>query len=279
MELFLNELSANYPVASHHAAKARMDGLISLFKKTKEEGFILCRFPKNFETHTLFNDYTVLNWLNDSAIKKDLKDFYLSYRKYPFETGIEEEENNFIVGNYILNEPQETRFNGAITEGLAWAFICDTLAISFPANIVWQKTSINLIEDKNGNRNNVTVNHASEVPHFAVLQNWINSIKTITLSETQLLPNQKSIHISDDHGKDKLEKIAKKLCRSVYVTEIPYSLPLHPHTKCFINKVYHDGKIAVTLFDYDEGFSMMVQTTGKNLRETQTIAEILKDMY
>jgi len=35
----------------------------------------------------------------------------------------------------------------------------------------------------------------------------------------------------------------------------------------------------VTLFDEDDGYGMIIKTTGRNLRETQAIADILKEMY
>jgi hypothetical protein len=279
MEIFFNEISAKYTVANKNAARLQMEGMINLFIKTKEEGFVMCRVENNFDNTVLCAGYTIYNWLSDPDIKKNKKDFYLSYRKFPYETGVEQDENAFIEANYFLNEPLETTFNGSITEGLAWSYVCDTLSVSFPANIVWQKTSIMLIEDKNGVIKNVSVNHASDKNHIAILQPWISSIKAIVLIPSGIIPTQKSIHLSDDHGKDKLKALADKLVNCQFVISIPQSLPYNPTGRSFIKQVFSNGRIDVTLIDEDAGYSMMVQTTGRNLRETQAIAEILKSIY
>lgn len=279
MEAFFNEISTKYIVANKHTAQARMEDFINLLRKTKENGFSLCRVENNFESNSLCEGYTIHHWLDDPEIQKDYKNFYLAFRKYPYETGVEEEENEFIAATYYLDEPHEPNFNGSVTTGLAWAFVCNTLAISFPANPVWQKPEINLSEDKNGFQCNVTVNHAGNIGNMIALQQWIASTKTLVLRPSGIEPEKKNIHLSDDHGKDKLLAAAKKLARCPYVVEIPHSLPYDRFGRSFIRKIYPNGRIDVTLIDEDDGYGMIIQTTGRNLRETQAIADILKEMY
>ena len=98
------------------------------------------------------------------------------------------------LADYLLHEPDEYVHNESETEGLAWAYICDTISISFPANDVWKKTEIG-------------------------------------------------------------------------------------RARSFIQKIYPDGRVDVTLFEYDKGYSLMILTTGRNLRETETIAKVLKEKY
>jgi len=73
--------------------------------------------------------------------------------------------------------------------------------------------------------------------------------------------------------------VAKKLINCPYIIGIPCSLPYNSHGRNFIEKVHPKGRIDITLIGEDNGPSMMVETTGRTLRETEAIAEIIKDLY
>ncbi len=45
----------------------------------------------------------------------------------------------------------------------------------------------------------------------------------------------------------------------------------------FIRRIYPNGLIEVVLFWTDAGLEMVIQTTGRNLRETEEIARLLED--
>jgi hypothetical protein len=47
----------------------------------------------------------------------------------------------------------------------------------------------------------------------------------------------------------------------------------------FIKKCHRTGIIEIVLYKTDRKYSLQVQTTGRNLRETEAIAEILNDQY
>jgi len=57
------------------------------------------------------------------------------------------------------------------------------------------------------------------------------------------------------------------------------SLPFNPKERGFIRRIHPDGRIELVLIWTDEGFGMVVQSTGRNLRETEAIARCLKDKY
>jgi hypothetical protein len=44
-------------------------------------------------------------------------------------------------------------------------------------------------------------------------------------------------------------------------------------------KISSDGKIDLVLYWEDAGYGMVIQTTGKNFRETKAIAEIIKNNF
>ncbi|MFV0501437.1 MAG: hypothetical protein ACK5MH_07620 [Bacteroidales bacterium] len=57
------------------------------------------------------------------------------------------------------------------------------------------------------------------------------------------------------------------------------SLPFNSACKNFIRKTYPDGKIEIVLTKTDKGLGIIIQTTGRNIRETNRIAEILEEEY
>jgi putative CRISPR-associated protein (TIGR02619 family) len=94
-----------------------------------------------------------------------------------------------------------------------------------------------------------------------------------------LPPEQKQIHLRDDHGKDKLQQFSEKLRRSPCVREIINSLPFNPRTIKPIRQVKPNGIVELVLIKTDEGLGICVQTTGRNLAETRAIAIHLVDSF
>jgi hypothetical protein len=72
--------------------------------------------------------------------------------------------------------------------------------------------------------------------------------------------------------------LADKLVKSPYVIKVVNSLPFNPQKKHFINEIYPDGKVEIILTWTDEGFGLLVQTTGRNMQETKKIADIIERM-
>lgn len=279
MELFFNEISSYYKESNRYGAKKRMIDFLDLCKKAKMEGFNLVRTNREFVSQELSDSYKISDWYSDTTIPRHLKDFFLGFRKFPYETGDDTAEDRFIQATYRLNEPEETKYDGAVTEGLAWAYIRETLCISFPVNSVWRKTNICLREEKGQENSLVRAFHASQLEHIVFHQAWIDSLKEIVLIEIDTLPSQKKVNLRDDHGKDTLIAFAQKLLQSPYVKGVINSLPFNPKERSFIRSVYSDGRIELVLIWTDEGFGVVVQSSGRNLRETIAIAQILKDKY
>jgi len=279
MNVFFNEISANYATANLFDARKRMADFIEVLKGSNQKGFLACKMAHNFENKPLTDSYTIRNWLNDSDVKKDLKDFYLSFRSMPFEGGIEETMEHF----YYLNEPAETTHHNSVVEGLAWTHICGTLAVSFPSNAVWQKHLINIEKEEDEQRNNFVVNNLSLLTHIASHTAFIDSIIEPVLIPTIIRLQDKQIHLAPDHhGYDKLHELGERLITCQYVEGILNSLDFDRYGKSFIRRVHPNnliGCIDVTLIDEDDGYSIRVKTTGRTLRESQEIANILKDYY
>ncbi len=166
-----------------------------------------------------------------------------------------------------------------VTIGLALSCLMDSLCVGLASGRIWEKAFINLIRRENDSCIHTTARYLSKTENLSSHGEWIGSLEKIELDKCDLSPEDKLINLSDDHGKDKLMFLARKLTRSPYVKSVPKSLPYDQSGRKFIRKVYPDGHIALTLLRYDAGYSLMVETTGKNLRETKNIADILKEKF
>lgn len=97
--------------------------------------------------------------------------------------------------------------------------------------------------------------------------------------QTDTPPDQKPIRIRDDHGKDVLLEFANKLVRSPYITKVVNSLPFNPKQANPIRQTSEEGMIEFVLTWTDPGFGLCLQTTGRNLRETNAIAIHLVNQF
>ncbi|MDM8567066.1 hypothetical protein QUF74_15620 [Candidatus Halobeggiatoa sp. HSG11] len=277
MELIFNEISAKYLTENDYEVTKRMQNLCGICKKAKEHGFSNLRVEREFRTCLLKESYTIENWLNARSVSHIQKQFFLSYLKFPYiEESDENAETTFIEKDYYLNEIDEHRFNRERVEGLAVAYIYDTIAVSFPVTEVWKNFYIKLIDEI---ERIIEVKHVSLIEHFEYHKNFIDSNKEIILQETALNPSKKGIKLRDDHGKDILKAFAKKLINSCHVIGVINSLPFNSKDTIFIRKIYPDGKIEMVLFWTERGYGLIIQTTGRNLRETEAIAKILEEKY
>lgn len=92
-------------------------------------------------------------------------------------------------------------------------------------------------------------------------------------------PERKPVSLRDDHGKDVLQAFAEKICRSSYVKKIVNSLPFNPKRNNPIRRTSQDGIIEFVLSWTDKGLGVCIQTTGRNLAETNSIAIHLKEEF
>ena len=100
-------------------------------------------------------------------------------------------------------------------------------------------------------------------------------------------PEHKPIKFSDDHGREKLDAFCRSIVRHEYVCGVVNSLPYKDHENRFIVDCYDNGMIDVCLhwvtFSYGggqrKGLSLRLQTVGIDKRQTEMIAEILKEKY
>lgn len=101
-----------------------------------------------------------------------------------------------------------------------------------------------------------------------------------TLAKVDMPPKSKRIKISGTHhGNDKLWFFASKIIHSPYVVEVLDSLEYKPWCDKFIYYADKDGTLDVVLYKDDRGLGLRVKTTGRSVRETMKIGEILEEKY
>lgn len=111
---------------------------------------------------------------------------------------------------------------------------------------------------------------------------WLDEHNPIDIANIQvssLKPEQKQIHLRDDHGLDVLKAHAKRLLKSPYVEKIINSTDFKPHCKRYIDKVNCNGQIEIVLLKTEQKCGMVVQTTARNIKEAACIAEELKKKF
>lgn len=284
MDLIFNELSLYHKVDNRFEAQNRMKDLLRTCKEAKKASndlnFNRLRIHSDFFDAHLTEDYTITDWLNDDSTSRIHKDLLLGLKRYPF---IDDADQNiealFIQNYYYLNAPEIEDLHERQVEGLAVAYLYNTLSISFLTNTVWDKIEIGLTEKIENEKTGVKVKHISQPNHIEFHQDWIDENRPITLLNTDVSVKEKTITLRDDHGKDILNHFAKKLIRSPYVVKVINSLPFNPKEKKFLRRIYPDGTIEIVLIWTDEGFGLILQTTGRNLQETKAIGNLIEEEY
>lgn len=74
-------------------------------------------------------------------------------------------------------------------------------------------------------------------------------------------------------------ELAQKIVKCKYVEKIVNSLPFNPHDRNFIRKVKEDGLVEIVMIWTDRKYGMVIKTTGRNIRETRKIAQIIQEKY
>ena len=276
MELIFNELSETPLCSDKTEAFNRVDRLIETYKAAHQIGFNRIRFYGGYEEINLLNDYTLNDYCNEKKHSRTKGSLLRGVFKKPYIDDNSVEEQRYIESSFSI------RISGAeiAPYGLAAAFLYSTPAIGFLSEKFWEDYLFN-ITVKTTTEEVVTVYCISK-PEHCKEQSLIDFIETkfpIILQETPIDPKNKPIKLRDDHGKDKLKEFAEQIRNSRLVVSVINSLPYNSDCRKFIKKVHPDGKIEIVLTKTDEGLGIIVQTIGKNYRETEEIAKILREKF
>jgi toxin YoeB len=158
METVLNEISAYDIADSQDEVKVYMRSMLELLNTLNSYQFTRLRLPdQNFFNLELSAGYTLNNWLTDPSVNQTLKTLFMGLKAYPyFEELSMDAENQYLSSTFTLDEPEHSS-DGDTVDGLADAYLRNTLAVSFNSHNIWAKC---LVSIKNS-QEKVSVIHAS----------------------------------------------------------------------------------------------------------------------
>jgi hypothetical protein len=276
--LFLNELSISPLATDFTSAWERIYNFIITYKSRPTDIFETRICSDQYLGNIQLTPDLNLQAFYNNPKGRTLGSLLLGLTKHPYIDPDSPQENNFIESKfYILKNNEEIP-----SYGMAAAFLHKSIGISFKSEEFWENSTFTLLSVKPNNQKEIqSVLSVSCPSHFQSPEflRWQDTHTEVELIQSTLSYEMKNIHIRDDHGSDTLKSFAKKIVRSPYVIEVLNSLPYNPQEKNFIRAIKDDGLIELVLTSTDKGLGLIIRTTGRNLRETKSIASILKDEF
>lgn len=281
MELIFNELSIEPEANSVYTANDRMMIFAKAVGAARQKGFNIIRSDYFAYQIQLTTNYTLNDWLINKQIPQEYRDLLYGMITPPFINEEDEEiENEYIESNYFF-EDTANNINKTECLGLASAYLYETLSISFDSLPVWRQTQLQIVienEQLTATENVFNVYSKASFEQQDILD-FVDSISEIELEKTKLSPADKNIHLADHHGKQELQQLCDQLKLSPYVIEMRSMEWCQGGCNKFIKKFYKNGVIEIVLYKTDRKYGLWVQSTGRNLRETKDVSEILKERY
>jgi hypothetical protein len=276
MEAMFNELSI-MPAADKYTAQSKLVLFAETVNRARKEGFKHIRSHYDTNQIELAKGYTLFDWLNDRSVRRDYRDYMYGMIVLPFIKEDDEEiEKQYVEASYYF-EDKSAGISKTKCLGLASAYLCETLSIRLTISPVWEQYKLPVIIEKEAQTLLENVyNISSTVSFVPEIIDFIARAKAPALIETAIAPDKKSIHLSHHHGIKELRTLCNQLKNCPYVEEMQST---NWGGNKFIREVYKTGIVEIVLFRTEKRYALSVKTTGRNLRETKAIAEILAERY
>jgi len=280
MELVFNEISFK-EYKDDYGLLSNFILLGELFENAKSlYGYNHILFPSNLSVMQATSKKNFGMWLKDIPTKERNKILPIIFKK-PFSEEYLGDRANQLAQYYFVSK--ELGIVQEYCDGLATSDIMDIPAISLKNHSIWVAEKLDIFKETENNPLSVQVNNVSttKILNSESFKSYSESIAILDLQVSPFSLNEKKQRISlrDDHGKDVLQKFAEKLIRNEYVNGVVNSLPFNSFTSRFIKSVYKNGLIEIVLHWEDAGYGLVVESTGRNFRETDEIAKILRDKF
>lgn len=277
MEVSFNELSICPLLANKYKANDRMVLFAQMIAEVRRRGFRRIRTHFSASEIQLTADYSFHNWQFDKDFSPEHRAIFYDMLIRPFIRDDEEIEKMYIEANYYF----EDAVNGIPKQeclGLASAYLAETIAVSFQSNQAWLKNKLNIIVEKEGEISYSEVNHVYSKDCFTKesICNFIEEISILTLLETDIAPNQKKLHLTSHHGEKELSDLWYKIKHSPHTIA---AMSIEWGGNSFYKNPQANGMVDIVHLKSDKRYALQVKTTGRNLRETTAIANILEEKY
>lgn len=257
MELYFNELSIkNMDEISYEAIAA----IAGIYRELLKYHVTTCRIAADDNTR-------LIQMLGKIPDPMNLRNFYFSFFRSPYESDtVEQSQDDYLEHSWTYHNEE--------CIGFALAFLLDSAGLSI-RNQDFKTPFVEIFRDADSKE----VRNICEKEHVALHIPQISSGEKTEPIKCDLLVSDKRIALRNDHGMDVLETFSKRLLRSPYLIGVVNSLPYNPHERRFIKKVRENGLIEIVLPWTDEGYGMVVKTTGRTIAETEKIAEIIEEEF
>lgn len=278
MEACFNELSIHPHCADLEEVNERVDSYVQVVKETIKLVPKKIRYEHGLSNVWLMEDLSLAQYCFNKN-NKNKGDFLISCVKKPYiEEGSEIEERFTEYDDVNLKKGEAEVVS---CYGFYAAFLYGSFCVGFHSDSFWAKSLFTLQLTKEKSITEAPILCISKCEDFKndLFIDWaINNIP-IQVPQTLISPQEKTVSIRDDHGKDVLEKFANRLRSIPYIISVINSLSFNPQEKKFIRNVYDDGKIEIVLIETDKGFGVIVQTTATNMLETKWVAKYLREYF
>lgn len=296
--VFFNELSA-YPLCTDiNEARTRLSAYADLLLKMKSDmpkieiryqyslhyleilkglsiGSVCVMLVKDARKNLCGSDVNKFQYLLISQHDPYIKEDELS----------ECEKLNYNSINVFLNKSDQECI---LSEGFKAAYFSHSICIGLVSEPYWTNYIHSLvISDEQDNLKRDIAICVSQENHLSTPEyiNWAERNSEIELI-TSTIPIAKKLGqnrnaVGKHHGKEVLYAHALKLIQSPYVDEIITSADFGlPSDKDYIaGIVSENGVVRIMLTWESPKVSMLIKTTGRNIKETQAIAEILRKQF
>lgn len=282
MELVFNEISFLPHSNNEHALKEQFINMLKLYDKTKElYGYKHLIFPSNIGETKVTADKTFVQWAYSIPHQGDKNKILSVPFVRPFASDVLEEKIKELHKYYYLNK------DAGIEEyciGLATAHLKQKVSISLATADCWNTSKVGFKEIINDDLEviDISVLNITNEVHLDVeeVKVQLMYLGKLELEKCTINSTDKELTLSGDHhGNDKLKAFAKKLFKNEYVVSVINNIDFSPKAINLIKNIYSDGRIELVLHWESVGYGMVIQTTGRNYRETEEIAKILQKEF
>lgn len=278
MEMIFNELSIQPNSADKYSANDRMKIFAEAVGEARQKGFNIIRANNSTNQILLTQGYTLYDWFNNNRVSEIQRNFLYGMITPPFISEDDEEiEDQYLASSYYF---EDIGNNITKTEclGLASAFLYETLSISFDSLPIWRQTQLQITIENGQSSSTENVFNVYSKSSFNAqdIIDFVESISTLKLVESKINPGDKQIHLTSHHGKKELSELWNKIKKSPYVIS---GLSIEYGGNSFYKKPQKNGQVDIVHLKSDKRYSLQVQTTGRNFRETIEIAKKLEEEY
>lgn len=268
-----NELSVEPLSDTRHEAMDKVKQFAKTMAVAQKKGFGRIRSHLHQSGIVLAEEYSLRDCLFDKDLPRNYKDFLFGTIVSPFINDEDEEVTDaYIQADFYFKN------NDAKQDclGLAAAYLYGLPSISFGVSSTWQRNQLPIVRRQDGVENTEEVYNVFSKDCFttSTISDFVE-----TLGEIELVKFESEAEITlfgDHHGKEDLLALSNKLKNNPYVIEIKST---NFGGSRFVRKIHSDGVLEILVMKSDERFALWVQTTGRNYRETEAIAQILKERY